>query len=626
MVSIDKSPWRRAFARTPLCVLWVFLTLDAGSLADVQATFYVAPDGSDRNPGTEAEPFATIDRARIAARTVRRPMTGDVVVVLAGGVYAIDRPLVFQPEDSGTDTHDVIYRAKSGATPILSGGKHVVDWKPDSGGRWKAASPAGDFRQLYVNGVRATRARGAPPGDLTLLGENRYTTRCVAMAGWRNAGDIEICYQVVWCHTRCKVRSITREGDSAVVTMLEPHFTHARTKEGAQITPPPNVPVHRYLENAFELLDQPGEWYLDRPGKTVYYMPCPGEDMTRADVIVPTVERLIELRGSLDRPVHNIRFEGIAFEHGGWLLPNKIGLVDVQANFLLDWKNPWRRGTWLTAVHNEQIKSPSNIVCRAAKSIRFERCTFSKLGSGGIDLEYGAENNTISGCRFYDISGSAIQVGDVLRDDHHPDDPRKIVRNNAIVNNRISDCCKEYMGGVGVFVGYANQTLVAHNEITRLPYSAISVGWGWGEEDAGGGGDMPFGYSTPTPAGDNRIEYNDIHDIMQCADDGAGIYTLGDMPGTAIRGNHIYDNRDAPGGIYLDQGSGFLEISGNLVHGVRVPIHYNNDSRDRRATCKEHDNVFGEFPAAAKPIAAKAGLESEYRDLRRCETTPTFRE
>ena len=306
-------------------------------------------------------------------------------------------------------------------------------------------------------------------------------TTAVEMADWKNPADIEFCYYVVWCHTRCKVQSIQREGDHAIITMLQPHFTHAREKEGVQVTLP------SYIENALELLDEPGEWYLDRAAKTVYYMPLPGEDMTKVRVIAPAVEKLVELRGTLDQPVQNIHFEGITFAEAGWLLPSEIGLVDVQANFLLNWKDPMRREHGITAVHNEQLKSPANVVCHAAKGLRFERCTFTQLGGAGIDLEFGSQDNVISGCRFHDISGTAVQVGDVLKDDHHPDDPRKIVKNNAVVNNYIHDCCVEYMGGVGVFAGYTDGTVIAHNEICRLPYTGISVGWGWGEEDAGGG-------------------------------------------------------------------------------------------------------------------------------------------
>jgi hypothetical protein len=322
--------------------------------------------------------------------------------------------------------------------------------------------------------------------------------------------------------------------------------------------------------------------------------------------------------------VHDIRFEGITFAHGGWRLPSEIGFVDVQANFVLDWKKPYRRRTGLTAAHNQLIKSPSNIVCHAARAVHFDHCTFTHLGGGGIDVEFGSQDNTIVGCAFRDISGSAVQVGDVLKDDHHPDDPRKIVKNNAVVNNDIRDCGVEYWGSVGVFAGYTEGTLIAHNEIRDLPYSGISVGWGWGEEDAGGGNskyDQPFKYNTPTPAKNNRVECNHIHGCMSKTDDGAAIYTLGIQPGTIIRGNHIHDCKN-PGSkrgwsqaIYLDEGSGFIEITGNLTHGGLKPIHYNNLAQDRKATCKEHDNFFGGEPDQHRAIVEKAGLEPEYRFL-----------
>jgi hypothetical protein len=94
---------------------------------------------------------------------------------------------------------------------------------------------------------------------------------------------------------------------------------------------------------------------------------------------------------------------------------------------------------------------------------------------------------------------------------------------------------------------------------------------------------------------------------------------LGNMPGTVIRGNHVHDNGGDPGGIYLDEGSGFIEVTGNLVYNVIKPLAFNNFSQDRKATCNEHDNLINVDPKAAQPIVEKAGLESEYRDL---TTTP----
>ena len=617
------------------------LVLPAAVSLAAQKTFYVAPAGNNDNPGTEAKPFATIGKAREAVRTVNQTMAGDIEVILHAGTYITDRTILFEPEDSGTGGYKVIYRAATGEMPIISGGKRITGWQPDQGKRWKATTDLDDFRQLYVGGARAIRARsgaigtdadpsrweylqdpsrgGGLPDGSELIDNAGYRTPAVEMAGWRNQGDIEFCYTVVWAHTRCKVESIRREGNQAVVAMLQPYFTHARTKEGVQVAMP------AYIENALELLDEPGEWYLDRPTKTVYYLPRAGEDMGQVEVIAPALEKLVELRGTLDNPVRDMRFEGIVFKHGGWLRPSRIGHTDVQANCIVDSDraDSFRRPGGFVNVHNEQLKSPANVVCHAAKSVRFERCTFTQLGGAGLDLEFGSQQNVVSGCRFHDISGTAVQIGDVLKDDHHPDDPRKIVKNNSVVNCYIHDCCLEYMGGVGIFAGYTEGTRLAHNLIARLPYSGISMGWGWGEEDAGGGGgyEQPFLYDTPTPAKDNRVEQNHIHHIMQPLGDGGGVYTLGNQPGTLIRGNYVHDN---PGGaVYTDEGSGFIEIRENVSIGSQ--LLQNNKAQDRIATCNVHGNFFN-LADEAKPMAPevqvimdKAGLEPAYRDLKQAK-------
>lgn len=495
-----------------------------------QNAYYVSPTGNDANPGTEAQPFKTIQKARDEIRDHNQNMTKDITVYLRGGRYELDDTLLFEPRDSGTNGHKVIYRNYRGETPSLAGGKRISGWQQDSGNRWKARTELADFRQLYVGGKRAVRARGGPLPGAELYGRDGYKTSAAAMADWKNQSDIEFVYDVEWERTICKVAQIRREGPSAVITMQQPYFTLARLKDGVQASFP------TYIENAFELLDEPGEWYLDRAAHVVYYIPRPGEDLGTTEVVVPTVEKLLELQGTLDAPVQNLVFEGIRFCHASWLRPSQIGHVDVQANFIITPQNLIARsGQFVGNLHNEFTKSPSNVVLHAAKSIRFEGCTFTQFGSGGIDLEYGSQDNVIEGCRFYDLAGSAIQVGDVI--DHHPRDSREIVKGNRIVNNYIHDVAFEYKGGVGIFTGYTDSTVIAHNEISNLPYSGISIGWGWGEEDAGGGDPhyfQPFSYKDPTPSKNMTCEYNHIHNVMLEHNDGGGIYTLGNMPGTVI--------------------------------------------------------------------------------------------
>ncbi len=572
----------------------------------------VALDGDDSNPGTEARPFKTLTRARDEVRTMNKNMGADIVVQLRGGTYEIDKTLRFESRDSGNNDHNVIYRSYRGEKVSVSGGKRIVGWEQTSGGIWKTRTDVPDFRQLYVNGIRATRARGGSLPDAELYGRDGYKTSDANMANWGNQEDIELVFDLNWERTICKVQSIAKQGSGAALTMQQPYFTVARIKDGAH----PILPT--YVENARELLDSPGEWYFDKSAHLVYYMPRPGENMAAAEIVVPVVEKLVELHGSIDAPVQHIQFEGITFCHASWLQPSRTGLVDVQANFVNTPENLIaREGGWVANIHNESAKSPSNIVLHAAKSIRFERCIFTKFGSAGIDLEYGSQDNVISGSEFHDLSGSAIQVGDVT--DHHPRDPREIVKNNRIVNNYIHDVAVQYIAGVGVFVGYTDGTVIAHNEICNLPYSGISIGWGWGEEDPGGGGYFqPFYYQEPTPSKNNRCEFNHIHHIMLQRFDGGAIYTLGSMPGTIIRGNLIHDNLEEVGGVYLDEGSAHIEVTGNMVYNVVQPMKFNNKRQNRIATCHEHDNYFGVQPTASNfpaAVAEIAGLEADYRDL-----------
>jgi hypothetical protein len=584
-----------------------------------QTAYYVSPSGDDHNLGTEALPFKTLTKARDTVRTVNKAMTQDIVVYLRGGTYKLDQTLLFDERDSGTHGHSIIYTSYHGEKAVISGGRKIVGWEQDSGNAWKARADIPDFRQLFVNGVRAARTRSGALPDVELNGNRGYKTSAVNMAGWGNQSDIEFIYERQFDHSICKVDHIAREGSSAVVTMLQPYFTLGRQKGGIGLIFP------TYIENARELLKEPGQWYLDRTAHVVYYFPRPGEDMNSAEVMAPVVEKLLELRGSLDAPVHNIQFEGITFCHASWLRPSQVGLVNLQANFVLNPYNLviWWGGGAVMPRDCECGKSPANVVLHAAKSIRFERCTFTHFGGAGIDLEYGSQDNIISGSKFYDISGNAIQVGDVV--DHHPGDHREIMKNNQIVNNYIHDAAVQYPAGVGIFAGYTDGTVITHNDIRNLPYSGISVGWGWGEEDVGGVGpprlDPPFPFKEPTPSRNLRCEYNHIHNVMMERNDGGAIYTQGNMPGSVIRGNFIHDNVNNPGGIYLDNGSGFIEVTGNVVFNVFNPMNFNNHEPGRFETCHEHDDYFGTpptdrtFPKAAKAVMDQAGLEPAYRDL-----------
>ncbi|NIY69404.1 carbohydrate-binding protein, CBM6 family, partial [Streptomyces malaysiensis] len=137
------------------------VVLPAQSAHAVGVNYYVDPtNGSDSNSGTStASAFKTIKKARNAVRAVNANMARDIVVNLRGGTYPLTSPVTFTTVDSGTNGRTVIYRAYGSETPVMTSAKTITGWTPAGNGRYKASVGDGRFRQLYVNGVRATRAR-----------------------------------------------------------------------------------------------------------------------------------------------------------------------------------------------------------------------------------------------------------------------------------------------------------------------------------------------------------------------------------------------------------------------------------------------------------------------------------
>jgi hypothetical protein len=580
------------------------------------ADLYVSPNGSDRNAGTMRRPFASVDRARVAARRLIERSREPIVVHLAPGYYRLTRPLRFEPKDSGRPGRPVIYRS-TGA--VLCGSVRVEGWKPASGGLWSARLAGKRFRQLWVNGRRAQRARGPIPAGLTPCGEQKgvitpftpggtvgrlavtgdagYTTQETRLLDWPNPDDMEFGYTNSWTHVICPIASVVPDPAGARILMRQPCFYFATHKGGVQIGTPD------YIENALALLNEPGQWYYDRRAGMLYYMPVPGEGMSRVDVEAPLLETLLELRGTPERPVHDIVFDGIRFEYATWLRPSTEGHADVQANFVDPSVNvywiPEQKGC-VDPVNGEMLRSQANVQVTGGSRVTFVRCTFAHLGSAGLDLQAGTSDCAVRRCRFTDISGSGIQIGDVTRDDHHPADPRRAVRDNSVEDCTIERIGAEFQDSIGIFCGYTLRSRLLHNEIHDLPYTGVSVGWGWGMPDAGGGAYISSViYQTPASSGGNVIEGNHIHHVMLKRNDGGGIYTLSRQPGTVIKSNYIHDNGPgSPGGIYLDEGSADIEVTGNVVTGVANPMNFNNNAQNRKATCRVHDNTFGAISSA----------------------------
>lgn len=576
--------------------------------------YYVAaaPDGDDSNPGTIDQPFATIAKARDVVRTVNGSMTGDITVYLRHGWHVQTSTLAFSQTDSGSNGFNVIYAAYPSEFPVISGGRTVTGWTIHDAGKniWKATVPGLNTRQLYINCVRAVRAHkgaGLPDAVKTSTG---YTTSDTNMQNWGNPSDVEFVYNAVqggtegarWTERRCGVSNIA----STTITMKEPGWGLCRLEPSwytpLRVTNPTDI------ENAYELLDQPGEWYLDRSAGIVYYIPREGEDLTTANVIAPVLETLVSGAGNLATPIQNIQFRGITFAHATWLRPSTgDGFPEIQANYCSG--NGW---------------TPGNIVFSAARSLRFERCVFKHLGAIGLELTGGAQDCVVAGCVFTDVSAGCIKIGST--DDPTRSDARARDSGNQVVNCYIHDAPCEYRGGVGIFAGYVSDLTIEHNELGWLPYSAVSVGWGWG---------------TYSYASNNQINYNDFHHWVRDLSDGGAIYTLSAQTNSAWHHNYGHDmpwgDGDMKRGWYTDEGSAYIDIYSNVIAQIAAAIWYSawtpsiHDNRifDNYTDTGSYDNkgtrnvmtnntlvTDGNWPQAALDIMNGAGIESGWADVK----------
>lgn len=566
-------------------------------------TLYVSPTGDDTGPGSRRRPFASLPRAQAAVRdAVAAGLNDEVTVNLADGVYELAEPLHFAPEDGGTPEHAVTYTALPGANPVLSGGRRIEGWKQTEEGLWETAVPelrASDWvpRQLFVNGTRAQRARwpnaDATPAYVRLKGASLATDRSVYtvtldaadVAAWRQVEDIEVVVCGNWEITRKKLAAVDPE--TGVLTLAPPHA-------GSHDAIRPQAGRFTFLENAREFLDQPGEWYLDRSSGVVTYWPRPGESLAACQFVMPRLTRLLEIRGTAEKPVRNLHFRGVQFRYADWAFP-AYGFNGVQASFHTfpkDGQTGWDWSSW-------QCIEPA-MAWEFAEDCSLRDGALDGLGGVGLRLLRGCHRNVIEGNLVQQIGANGLMVGENLSRFAWGKETLpagELPTANRIANNLVRRCGLDDYGAVGIWVSFTDGTEIAHNLVYDLPYSGISVGWLWSE--------------TPTDNRNNLIEANHVHTVLQKLCDGGCLYTLGRQPGTIIRGNLFHGAQrsetaqGAPNnGIFFDQGSMGFHIEDNLIYATSGdPIRFNQ--------CKREWHTWGENRfglAQAAPGIVGAGL------------------
>jgi len=554
--------------------------------------FFVSPSGSDGNDGLSASsPFKTLAKAQAAVRGVDQSSSGPITVNLAGGDYRLSAPLTFTAADSGTNG-DITWQAESGAFPVVSGGTQITGWKVSNASKniWSAPAPSGlNTRQLYIDGVRAARASGKLPVSVKQTSTGYTTSSGDPMATWRNPGSIEFVYTGglgAWTEPRCPVASIT----STTITMAQPCWNNStkrvmrtdgsgRTYElvGRQkVTESPTL-----VENAFELLDSPGEWYLDSSAHTVYYIPRSGENLASADVEAASLQTLLTTDGNASAEVHNLIFRGIQFSYAtDTATSGPEGFSEIQATYTITGSKGYATQGLCTFVsggtcpYGNWTKMPGNVSLSYDHNIHFDRDYFVHLGAAGLDLGDGSRNDTVSGSVFTDISGNGLDLGGV--DINAPTSTNQHTSGDAISDNHFYNTSAEYRGGVAIDVGYVELAMIAHNQIDHVPYTGISVGWGgWPDKVK-----LP---AEPNYSNHNTFSDNLIFNHMSTLNDGGGIYTNG-ITGTSLAtgehltGNLVHDQKNPTGGhgLYTDNGASYITLTGNAEYNITVSVWGSN--------------------------------------------------
>ncbi|MEN0055509.1 MAG: right-handed parallel beta-helix repeat-containing protein [Mucilaginibacter sp.] len=620
------------FIRIPFIVLILAVLLTGSSFA---AEIWVAPNGSDTNNGSSQQPLATVTMAIRKARELRRlndpSVKGGIHIWIKKGIYQLSELLFIRPEDSGTADSPTTIEGLAADQTIISGGVNINGWRKVTddipglpaeakGKVWEADAPliGNDliqFRQLWINGQKAIRARDTDASLMNrILSWDHKTQTCwIPKPKTTNISGIkgmEMFIHQWWAIAILRVKSVELQGDSARLFFYQPESRI----QSEHPWPAPWISKKTgnsafYLSNAIQFLNKPGEWYLDAAHQKVYYIPREGEDLKTAVVTAPYLENLLKVEGTIDHPVNYVSFKNISFQHSGWLLPSKMGLVPHQAGmYMLDaYKlkvpgTPDKKG-----LENQAwVGRPGSAVeVVYASNINFEGCHFEHIASTALDYRRGTHNDLVKGNLFKDIGGTAIMDG-VFSDEaqevhlpYNPADKREVCTNDRIENNLITDATNEDWGCVGIGAGYVKGISIVHNEVCEVNYTGISMGWGWTK--------------TANAMSDNKITANKIHHYARNMYDVAGIYTLSAQPGSVISNNVVDSIYKAPYAhdpkhwfyLYTDEGSSYITIKNNWCPADKFLQNANGPG-----------NVWeNNGPQVAEEVKNKAGLERPYQYL-----------
>ena len=494
---------------------------------------YVSAEGDDSWAGDSiSTPFATIQKARDTIRLMKTSgeLTGPVTVYIRGGLYELDEPIVFTPEDSGTKDYPVTYAAYKNEEPVISGGRQITGSWEDYEGKIKVCTiPAAkegewNFRQLFLQDQRQQRARIPNKGGFYRVAGGLDDMESVKyepghLKQWKNLNDVEVVISYAWNEARLPIAELNEE--ETVVTFAG---TLGRRvgMDGKN---------RYYVDNVLEGLDEEGEWYLDRHTGQLFYWPA--EESKLSELRAPVLNELLRFDGDVEGKnyIEYINIRGLTFCETDYLFP-KEGIPPIR-----DVGDIW---------------FPSAVTLKGVSNCAFEDNTIRNVATYGLDLT--GDGNRIYGNTIYDTGSGGIVTRSYGR------------QRNVISYNDIHHCGAVFLSGVGINIDDGGG-LIANNLIHHTSHSGIYARHfetDYGQE-----------FQRKNQEQGLVIEYNEIYDVMHGANDGAGIFVRDDY--IVIRNNLIHDVSPFPAGlgspawgIYLGCETRNCLVENNVVYRARA--------------------------------------------------------
>lgn len=638
-------------------------------ITDRLAIYVDAEAGNDKNDGTSDLPLKTVVAARDMAKKYSDDMQNDIFIFIRGEHY-FDETFVLNEKDSGKNGYDVVYTSWGEEKPIFTMAKKYTGFEIHDADKniWKTFVGKGvHSRQAYFNEVKGIRSRTIGYlENCELVNDTYYLCDNMELLDLQYPAEVDTVHHVYWTNNRYMIKSITEENGRVRIDFGD-YFHENKYRVVEKNSHSSLIRTPSYLENAYEFLDQQGEWYLNKHDGYMYYIPRSGEEMSTMELKLPLGEDLIDgIGSSYNHLLTNITFDNIQFEGTTWFRIDELGgFAPLQNNLLTGTRENGHDGKT-----GQSVGAAMNF--SKCENITFTNNFFRHMGMTCLEFIEGAKYITIEGNEFGDISSHALLVDDVSLSGWFATKPmEQWCEYYEINNNYIHHVATDYNGSAAVGLGFIRHTDFEHNQISHSPYSGLHIGWGWPQYIDSGN----INY-------DIDINYNHITDVMfGRVNDGAAIYNLGgasrendsfpDAPNQGINklrmmGNYLVNTWNSEG-IYPDQGSSNWYIANNVTDvgkylkykpwnfekgGVSYPHEFywshmhsanisyltfeNNYSTHDFAYVSGYMNQLESsiepvnicpdrnWPAEAQEIIAEAGIEEKYRDNFDLDTPDVF--